>query len=191
MSLSTINTVVSTILADAAQKIGEALIERAAVVNSMFDDGYGSCLGGHYASGIECAAAGLRQLDDLLEYADEVMPMANAVAWEYVRDALGSVVMDKAPLPENIIAEYNLRIKRYISPTFGDHPRKYIVYEKKTTIESESNVAFVASEHTGNLQSADLYTLGAEYRWNKHLRRWVINALINPNVMPHLAKYMK
>lgn len=188
--LNSINTVVSDILTDAAKKIGEALIERATVINSMFDDAYGSCLGGNYASGMECAAAGLRQLDDLLSYADSVMSTADGPAWEYVRDALGSVVLEKAPLQDAIIAEYKLRIKRYVSPTFGDHPKHYVVKEKKTTVESENNVAFIMSEHTGNLDKATLDTLGATYYWDKKLSRWVLDATINQAVRPDLAKYM-
>lgn len=188
-NLSTINTIVSTIIADANKKVGEALIERSAVINSMFNDAYGSCLGGHYASGMECAAEGLRHLDDLLDYADSVMGTADGASWEYVRDALGSIVMDKAPLQDAIIAEYKLRIKRYVSPTFGDHPKHYIVKEKKITVESENNVAFLTSERTGNLVEATLDTLGAGYYWDKTLHRWVLDALINPAVSPYLEKY--
>lgn len=190
MSLNAINTVVSAILTDANKKIGEALIERAASINSCFDDAYGSCLGGHYASGVECAAEGLRRLDDLLEYADDVMQTADGPAWEYVRDALGSIVMEKAPLQEQIVADYNRRIKRYVSPTFGDHPKHYVVKEKKITVESENNIGFLMSERTGNLVEATLYTLGAGYYWDKTLHRWVLDAMINPAVSPWLEKYM-
>lgn len=189
MSLSTINVVINSIIADANKKIGESLIERAFIVNSMFDDAYGSCLGGNYTSGMECVAEALKNLDDLLEYADDVMSTADGPAWEYVRDALGSVVMNKAPLQDAIIAEYKLRIKRYVSPTFGDHPKHYVVKERKITVESENNVEFLMSERTGNLVEATLDTLGAGYYWDKKLNRWVLDALINPVVSPYLEKY--
>lgn len=192
MNLSTINTIVTTILADANNKIGEALIERAAVINSIFDDAYGSCLGGHYASGMECVAAGLRQLDDLLEYADTVMSTADGPSWEYVRDALGSIIMDKAPLQQSIVDEYKIRIKRYVSPTFGDHAKHYVIKERKgVTIETENPISFTLSEHTGNLIEATVNTLGASYYWDKELHRWVLDTLINPTVRPELKKYMK
>jgi hypothetical protein len=100
--------------------------------------------------------------------------------------------MEKAPLQDTIIAEYNLRIKRYVSPTFGDHAKHYVIKERKgVTIETENPVSFTLSEHTGNLIEATVDTLGASYYWDKVLHRWVLDALINPAVRPELKKYMK
>lgn len=120
MSMKSINEIVNAILADTNNKIGEALIHRANVINNLFDDAYGSCLGGYYASGMECAAAGLRRLDDLITYAAGARDTVSGPVWESVRDALGSVCVDKAPLQREIIAEYKIRIKRIVSPNFGE-----------------------------------------------------------------------
>ena len=191
-ALKSINSIIDDIMSAAKAKVGESLINHAYSVNSAFDDAYGSCLGGHYASGMECVAQGLKWLDEILSYADEVMPTASGSEWEFVRDALGTVNMDKAPLQQSIIDEYKIRIKRYVSPTFGDHTKHYVIKERKgVTIETENPVSFTLSEHTGNLIEATLDTLGAGYYWDKTLKRWVLDALINPAVNPNLSKYMK
>lgn len=195
MSNMSINDVVSTILADAANKVGEALIERAAVINSCFDDAYGSCLGGHYASGMECTAEGLRQLDDLLAYADSAMSTADGPAWEYVRDALGSVRMEKAPLQDTIIEEYNRRIKRYVSPSFGNSNKlvvcRYDGYDKERRTSDETLFNFNKLLHEGRLLKATMATIGGFYDYNLEKGRWVLDSLINRVVRPDLAKYMK
>ena len=191
-NLKSIEEVVREIRSAAITSIGESLITRADAINSVFDDAYGSCLGEHYASGMECVAQGLRYLDELIEYADNVMHIASGSEWEFVRDALGGVNMEKAPLEESIRDAYKLRIKRYVSPTFGDHAKHYVIKERKgVTVESENSACFTVSEHTGNLIEGSLDTLGAHYYWDRVLRRWVLDALINPAVNPSLKKYMK
>ena len=191
-NLSTVKSIVSEIRREAETKIGEVLVERAAVINSIFDDAYGSCLSSHYASGLECAAQGLYWLDELIKYADNVMSTATESEWEYVRDALGSVNIEKAPLEQSIINEYKIRIKRYVSPIFGDHAKHYIIKERKgVTIETENPSSFTISEHTGNLIEATVDTLGATYYWDKELHRWVLDHSINLSIMPWLEKYVK
>lgn len=192
--MNNLNSAIAAILTDAANKIGCMLIDYAAAINNSFDAAYGSCVVGHYNNGIECASIALKQLNELLQYADDVMPTADGSAWEYVRDALGSIKMDKMNkvlFKQAVIDEYALRIKRYVSPTFGTHPKLYKCYFKDGEVEDENSFAFNQLLKSGELERAELCTLGAYYYWNKELERWVLDALINPVVRPDLAKYMK
>lgn len=190
MTNSTIKTVVNEILFDAKQKAGNALIDRASAINSAFDDARGCVAVGKYASALECAAEALRNLDDLLDYADSVMGSADGPSWEFVRDALGTVRIERIPLSDEVVKEYSKRIKRYVSPTFGDHEKQYITTMTGRAVQAESNVVFREALDNGVLISAELYTLGAAYYWDKKLSRWVLDSMINPVVKPWLAKYM-
>jgi len=187
-NLSTIMSVVSQIRREADTKIGEALIDRAGIINSLFDDAYGSCLGGHYASGMECLAVGLKNLEELIEYAHSIAETANGAQWEYVRDALGSVELEKAPMDEAIRKDLNRKISWLVSPGFGDMPRCVAcVYDhgKKTADTTFYNFRKLIDE--GRLESATMYWNGAAFDYENG--RWIFDCQINPSSRPDLAEY--
>ena len=190
-SLKSINSIVDEILAKAKAQIGESLITRSGAINSAFDDAYGSCLGHNYAVGMECVAQGLKWLDELLAYADEIAPTASGSEWEWVRDALGPVNMEKAPIEDSIRKDYERKISWYVSPGFGTKPRHVVYwYDGGKRNASEDFVNFRKLLDEGRLDRAEMHWNGAAFDYDIEKGRWIFDCEINPASRPELKKYM-
>ena len=188
--MKSINETIREVRTAAATSIGEALINCADDINTAFDQAYACCTGGHYASGMANLADGLKALDELLEYADSVVSTADGSEYEWVRDSLGSINMEKAPCEEKIREHYSKQISWYVSPGFGTKPRCVICWYdngKRTADRDFCNFRKLRDEN--RLDKATMYWNGAAFDYENG--RWVVDCMINPVSRPDLKEYTK
>ena len=99
--MKSINEIISEIRTNAENKIIEKIWDRVAQINSALDDAYGSALGEHYGSTLNCAAEAVDSYMELIKLCKETIehPLR-----EHLRDALGSVNWEKFELPADMMA---------------------------------------------------------------------------------------
>ena len=186
-----VSSIVSGVMEAAKTKVGEALVARAAEINNVLDNAYSSFLGSKYASAMESVSDGLQMVDDLLDYADEVMVSASTIEWSYVVAALRSIDMDSTPVLRCVIEAYKVKIKRFVSPNMGSHSKLFVYRTINSEGQTNDPAEFAELMNQGAVISADLYALGASYFYSSLKERWVFDSLINPVVRPDLKLYMK
>lgn len=187
--MNNLSIIISIILADANTRIGEALISRANSINIMFDAARDSFSYGLYDMGAKCVSRAVTWINELLDYADDIMSSAEAPSWEFVRDALGSIKLEKAPIDEAIRNDLSRRISWFVNPGFGDKPMCIIcTYDdgKKTTDEEFHNFRKLLKEN--RLRSATMHWNGASFDYENG--RWVFDCAINPSTRKDLKKYL-
>lgn len=89
---------IETIRSEANKKIVDAIWDVVNAVNSALDDAYGSGLGGHYASAMECAAMAVKYIEDVCS----VLETEN-IQYGMVLDILGSIKLNNFDLPQGVV----------------------------------------------------------------------------------------
>jgi hypothetical protein len=184
--MKTINNIISSIMDNAEQEIGKELINRSYAINSAFDDAYGSCLAESYGTAMECLGVALKWLDQLIELG---LSTYEHPRHEFIRDALGSVKLDKAPLEASIRKDLDRQISWIVNPGFGDDPRKILTCSTEGVwTESEGYYEFNTLKKNGKLKEATMYWHSAAFSYENGY--WVFDCRINPASRPDLERYM-
>lgn len=113
--MKSINTIISEIRTNANKQIIDAIWDRVAQINSMLDDAYGSALGGHYGSALNCAA---EAVDSYMELVDLYKETTKQPLREHLRDALGSVKWEKFELPTDMMLSVKKASNEAANPDF-------------------------------------------------------------------------
>lgn len=93
-----LSAAINTIRAEADKKIIDSIWGVVNAANSALDDAYGSGLGGHYASAIECAAMAVKYIEDVCSVLE-----TEDVQYGMVLDILGSIKVNNFDLPQGVV----------------------------------------------------------------------------------------
>lgn len=99
--MENLKNIIDEIKKIAYPNIIKAIWTRVARINSALDDAYGSALGGHYGSALNCAAEAVDAYMELVALCKETTEQPLR---EHLRDALGSVNWEKFELPADMMA---------------------------------------------------------------------------------------